>query len=294
MNAAGPFVQSAGFVPGCAGSRFRLLTEPAGRGAAGTVVFVHAFAEEMNKSRRMVARMARLLAGDGWCVVQRDLRGCGDSAGDFGDVRWDDWLHDVRDELAVADPDKPVWLWCQRGGALLAPAALGDHPRAGLLLWQPALSGALHLQQFLRLHAGARIVGSAKADGGVSPLQRLRNGERVEVGGYQLDPALATGLEQASFELPEDYDGRVVWLEVSADPVPALTLPSQRGIERLRERGLLVEAQALGGPAFWQTQEIEDNDALLDATRAAFAAANAPPTAAPAGTHPVEAAGAVR
>jgi exosortase A-associated hydrolase 2 len=279
MNTAGaPFVQSAGFAAGDGGPRFRLVSEPATHPARGTIVFVPAFAEEMNKSRRMVARMARLLAGDAWRVVQRDLRGCGDSAGEFGDAGWEDWVEDVRTELAAA-ADGPVWLWCSRAGALLAAAALPACPHAGLLLWQPVLSGAQHLQQFLRLHAGARIVGSAKVDGGPSPLARLRAGEAVEVGGYVLNPALAGGLERAGFELPDGYTGHVLWFEVSAEAVPALTIPSARAIERLRERGIAIEAQVVGGPSFWQTQEIEDCDALLAATRAALADSGRPATA---------------
>ena len=268
MTPAKAVFQAAGFVPGSTGSRFRLVSEPADRLVRGTVIFVHGFAEEMNKSRRMAARMARLLAADGWRVVQRDLCGCGDSSGEFVDASWAAWVDDIDTELADAATDRPVWLWCLRAGALLAPAVLEERRHVNLLLWQPVLSGAQHLQQFLRLHAGARIVGAASADWGASPMQRLRSGEPVEVGGYQLGPALAMGLEQAVFAVPEHFAGRIAWFELSNDEAPELSMPAARAIERLSGAGLRADTRVLRGPPFWQTQEIEECEALLEQTLA--------------------------
>lgn len=247
---------------GSPGSRFRLVTEPAHGQLVGTVIAAPAFAEEMNKSRRMSARMARLLAEHGWRVVQRDLFGCGDSSGDFGDATWSAWLTDLDDELAMAQASLPVWLWGLRAGVLLATGVLARRLDSNLLLWQPVTSGAQHLQQFLRLHAGARIVGSGKAEGQSSPAQRLRAGQSAEVGGYELNPLLASGMEQASFELPAGFSGRVVWFEVS-DDATRLTPAATRPIERLRARQIGVEAEAICGHPFWQTQEIEENEVLL-------------------------------
>ena len=46
----------------------------------GSILYVHPFAEEMNKSRRMAALQAHGLAQAGYAVLQVDLRGCGESA----------------------------------------------------------------------------------------------------------------------------------------------------------------------------------------------------------------------
>src|SRR5262252_6161920 len=127
MKPAQPLVQSGSFANSSSGGRFRLVSRPSGQSARGTFVFVHAFAEEMNKSRRMAARMARMLAEDGWWVVQRDLRGCGDSTGEFGDATWHDWVLDIGEELAQAS-EGPLWLWAQRAGALIASAAIHARP----------------------------------------------------------------------------------------------------------------------------------------------------------------------
>jgi uncharacterized protein len=281
MTAPGGVVQRAAFVRGAAGSRFQLISEPAHAQPLGSVIAVHAFAEEMNKSRRMCARMARALAGAGWRVVQTDLFGCGDSDGDFADASWAAWQADIDAELARCDDNAPVWLWGLRAGALLACAAAARRPDARLLLWQPVASGAQHLQQFLRLHAGARIVGSAKSASEVSPAQRLRAGIAVEVGGYDLSPALAAGMEQASLDLPESFVGRVVWLEVSGEEAPQLSPAATRTIERLQARQIRVDAEAVRGPAFWQTQEIEECEPLLARSLDAVTRLNASPTDAP-------------
>jgi exosortase A-associated hydrolase 2 len=273
MTMDGPVAQSAGFVAGRTGTRLRLVTQPLERAPRGTVIWVHAFAEEMNKTRRMSARMARLLALDGWCVVQKDLAGCGDSSGEFRDASWQDWIDDLNRELALAPSQQPIWLWCLRAGSLLAPALVQDRPDVNLMLWQPVVSGAQHLQQFLRLHAGARIAGTAANTAPTQPARLLQGGSTVEVGGYELSAQLANAMEGTVLEIPKTHSGRLVWMDVTADVTAAPSPAAQRGAERLQSSGLRVELEVVTGPPFWQTQEIEDCDALLVRTLALMNAA---------------------
>ncbi|HEX6736185.1 MAG TPA: hydrolase 2, exosortase A system-associated, partial [Azonexus sp.] len=77
------------------GQRFCLF-HPAQDGVAkGAVLYLHPFAEEMNKARRMAALQSRALAAAGYDVLQFDLLGCGDSSGDFADATWPAWREDV-------------------------------------------------------------------------------------------------------------------------------------------------------------------------------------------------------
>ena len=172
--------------------------------------------------------------------------------------------------LLTADCAVGARAWWRRV-LFFAAAALAAHPRVNLLLWQPALSGAQHLQQFLRLDAGARIVGSGKSNA-LSPAQRLRDGSSVEIAGYELSPALAGELERASFEVPAHYIGQIAWYEMFAGDEPKLSPAATRVIERLRARGVAVSAQAVCGPAFWQTVEIEESEDLLRQSRGALSA----------------------
>ena len=272
------------FLPTADGQRLCVHHAPAGP-LRGAVLYVHPWAEEMNKARHMAALQSRALAAAGFAVLQIDLHGCGDSSGDFADASWNGWLDDVvlgAHWLQQHHP-APLWLWGLRAGALLATQAapLLAGP-CNFLFWQPATQGKQLLQQFLRLKAAADMQqGDAKAT-----LERARAdlaaGRCVDVAGYSLPSALAQGLDAATLDLPAhgpDRTARVVWLETSTREPAALLPVSSSRIEAWRAAGHAVHAQAVTGPAFWQTQEIEDAPALLQATTAALLA---PATAAPA------------
>ena len=259
--------------PARPGSRFCLHHAPARMPAAGAIVQVHAFAEEMNKSRRMCALQARALAQAGFDVLQFDLLGCGDSSGDFGDATWDDWLDDV--VLAAAwlreRTDAPLWLWGVRAGALIAAeAATRLAEPCNFLFWQAAASGKLVLQQFLRLKAAATL-GDGQAKSILDDTRgKLAQGQAVEIAGYALNPRLAAGLQGAALQ-PPARAGVAVWLEVSSRETPSLLPAGVEAIRRWREAGHDVRASAVRGPMFWQSVETETAPALLEACTAAMA-----------------------
>ncbi|MFN6997975.1 MAG: hydrolase 2, exosortase A system-associated, partial [Aquincola tertiaricarbonis] len=237
------------------------------------------FAEEMNKSRRMVAMQSRALAAQGYAVLCIDLHGCGDSSGELADASWQGWIEDALAAarwLQARHPGLPLWLWGLRTGALLAgaaAAALG--PGCGLLLWQPVIAGKQALQQFLRLQAAADLI-EGKQQGATAALkQQLAQGQAVDVAGYRLPPAVALGLEAATLQ-PLESTASLRWLEVTSRAEPALTPASALALDKWRAAGVPVHAAAVRGPAFWQTVEIEDAPALIDATLAAMATAGAP------------------
>jgi len=253
-------------------ARFCVLHPAVGPAPRGLVLHVHAFAEEMNKSRRMAALQARALSEAGFAVLQFDLLGCGDSAGDFGDATWARWQDDVVWAAGHlrrrAGADAPLWLWGHRVGALLvaeAAEAIGQHTGAApnLLLWQPTGSGKTALQQFLRLKAAAQMLDGGGKGVTESLKRELAAGHKVEVAGYRLHPELAAGLEAATLSPPR-HAARAVWLEVASGEAPELLPASRSALERWRAAGWAVQASAVAGPAFWQTTEIEDAPALIE------------------------------
>jgi len=257
------------FLPAAGGQRFCLFHQPDEPAAErGALVFIHPFAEEMNKSRRMAAVQARRLAAAGYRVLQIDLQGCGDSSGNFGDAAWSAWVEDVK--LACAwlrrRTGAPLWLWGLRAGCLVAAAAARDLAGpVNFLFWQPTVSGKLYLQQFLRLKmAGAMLDGDAK---GLTQLlrQQLSAGGAVEVGGYVLSPALAGGLEQADLALPGGA-GRLEWLELTSMPEASLAPAAQKYLEDWRLAGHRARARVVSGQQFWQTVETTECPALVNAT----------------------------
>jgi len=235
----------------------------------GTFVHVHAFAEEMNKARRMVSLAARALAAQGWAVLLLDLDGCGDSTGDFGDAIWNGWIDDVLFAHRWANEQfrSNCWLWGFRAGCLLAAEAsarLGG--QTPLLLWQPVLSGRLHFTQFLRVKLASEMLTQGEERTGVKTLRaQLAAGTSLEIAGYVLNPSLAASLEQSELRLDRQL-ACVAWLEISADAEPRLSPASETRLSALRERGIPVEATAVTGPQFWQTVEISECPAFIDAT----------------------------
>jgi len=274
---AGPRCEAffAEFGPSAIDRRFCIWHEPSAGETRGVVVHVHPFAEEVNKCRRMAALGARALAERGFAVLQVDLLGCGDSAGEFEDAAWTPWIADVvaAAELAYArvarreggGPD--LWLWGTRVGCLVAAAALQRLPRpAHQLFWQPVVNGRQALQQFLRLKtAGALGMGDPKA-----VLEEVRSdlaaGRAVDVAGYRLSAALSAGLESARVEPAPGQGGRLVWLEVDSRPAPELLPASRSVLAAWQAAGWTCDAAAVAGPPFWSTVEIEDAPLLVRAT----------------------------
>lgn len=256
------------------GARFCVLRRPVGA-VRGAVLYVHPFAEEMNKSRRAVAVAARAMAGAGWAVLQVDLFGCGDSAGEFGDATWSVWVDDVAQagEWLKEKFGGVAWLWGLRAGCLVASEALPRvAPSNGVLLWQPVVSGKQHLTQFLRMKVAGSAIGSSADRTTTQALRdQIAGGEFVEIAGYTVNAALADGLERAELRM-DPTPRRVVWLEVSSSEEPTMTPAAQARISRLNDGGINVESAAVKGEPFWQTTEIAECPALVARTVEAIGA----------------------
>ena len=275
------------FLPATQGQRFCLFyaaeSGSHGGGVRGLVVYIHPFAEEMNKSRRMAALQSRALAQAGFSVLQIDLLGCGDSSGDFGDATWQSWIADVvqgchwlrnrsdKGDAAVDGP--PLWLWGLRAGCLLAAAAANELTEdCNFLFWQPPATGKSLLQQFLRLKAAGGMLGGE----GKGVMDRLRQefsaGSSVEIAGYLLSSELASGLERAALVPPSRMErtSRLEWFELSTRQDAGLSPAAAATIANWQQAGFRVDQHVASGPAFWQTSEIEDAPALLAATSAAL------------------------
>lgn len=261
------------FLPAEPGERFCVLHRPAdGVPVKGGFVFVPPFAEEMNKSRRMASLQARRLAGLGFATLLLDLHGCGESSGDLGEARLTTWQRDIGAAVAwlAGSGYGPVRLWGLRFGALLAASAISEESAgevAGLLLWQPVLSGESQLTNFLRIAAAADMLSSGAGGGSAALRKRLSAGEPLEVAGYTIAPELARALD--GLRLADAALGAtpVEWLEVSADATNRSLPPgAARVVDAWRGRGIAVECEVVAGDPFWTTVEIAECPALIECT----------------------------
>lgn len=256
------------FLPAAPGQRFGLFHPPA-NSCRGAILYVHPFADEMNKSRRMAALQARALAAAGFGVLQIDLYGCGDSSGEFRDARWAIWKQDLASAAAWlhARLGAPVRLWGLRLGALLALDYAHDapHPVAGLVLWQPVLSGSTFLTQFLRLRVAGQMLAGDDGASTAGLRRALAGGETLEIGGYELAPALAAAIDalDAGALMP---NCPVAWFDMVAlegRPLPARSVPVAAA---WRQCGVQLHLQGVAGEQFWAAQEIVESAALIEAT----------------------------
>ncbi|MCC7705164.1 hydrolase 2, exosortase A system-associated [Janthinobacterium sp. GW460P] len=258
------------FLPASGGQRYCLLhLPPPGRTVRGGIVYVHPFAEELNKSRHVAAAQARAFAAAGYSVLQIDLFGCGDSSGDFGEARWDIWHNDLH--LACAwlaqRVNGPLTVWGLRLGALLALdfASRAPLPLARLLLWQAELDGRRVIDRFLRLRLASGMLAGGTREAPGHARAALANGEPVEVAGYLLAPELAHAIDgvSASALLPSVP---VYWLDYRAPEQTAAPLPPLA--REWREQGAVVHLASFGDGPFWHSGELLACPQLLHATRA--------------------------
>lgn len=250
------------------GRRFCVLTRPL-YAPRGGLLYLHPFAEEMNKSRRMAALGALAFAESGWVVLQMDLFGCGDSEGGFGDAEWQDWLNDVTLGWACLESKcrAPLGLWTIRAGSLLAADWLVlQSMHVPLLLWHPATNGRQHLTQFLRLKAASDMLGESDAKAAMAESRaQFREGHSVEIAGYSLAPRMAEGLDAAVLRLPDGFSAPVEIIEVGKKERGASVVLANLS-RSWSEAGVLLNLQVVSGTAFWQTQEIETVPGLIDAS----------------------------
>lgn len=254
------------FLPVDPGERFCLLNTPNGA-VRRSVVYVHPFAEELNKARRMAALQARRLADEGCAVLRIDFLGCGDSSGDFSEGRWPAWKRDVGAAIAYLAErfNAPLTLWGLRLGAVLAAEIAQDGVADHLVLWQPVVSGRQFLTQFLRMRLASEMLAEGAARSATSELAKtLANGETLEIAGYELHPALALALERIELDLLVPAVKRVDWMEIVADASAPVRVAARRVVEAWQGRDIRVHSVV--GEPFWSTVEISECQRLIGIT----------------------------
>lgn len=236
------------------------------------VLLVPPFAEELNKSRRMLALLGRGLAADGIPVLLPDLHGTGDSAGDFRDADWDIWHSNLTTcaQRLMAQGVRRIVLVGLRMGCLLAADWIGDAalPVERLVFWQPVLSGQQLVNQFLRLRLAASVMSGQQRET-IADLRRLLEQHGVvEVAGYEVSNSLIESLDRLALaDLLTNCAVPVHWFEVQAKTGQALPLPVQKLRQQCSDAGLELHLESLISEAFWATLEISEIPELVERTR---------------------------
>lgn len=240
------------------------------------VVFVPPFAEEMNKSRKMMALLLNELALSGSSGLLFDLVGTGDSQGELDDTEWSDWIYNLRDVVNFALDvlgAKSISFVALRTGALLLNDYLNGHHGAvinskikAIHYWNPVFNASQFVTQFLRLRLAADMMGEGGEKVTVKQLKaQLEALGQLEVAGYMLNQNLIAGMENARIALPQMHDEFNVWFyEISS--MGKVTPGLQRMIPKVCGDSINQQAFSLEGPQFWSTQEIALCKDLIDMT----------------------------
>jgi exosortase A-associated hydrolase 2 len=255
------------FISGAAGRIFVVSHEPSAP-VARAVLVVPAFAEEMNKSRRLVHETAEALERAGVWTIAPDLFGTGDSEGEFEEARWNVWIDDLRRTLDWARA-----LGAERFGVLMVRlgTALYRDAEAQLattferaVAWQPLLSGAEALRLLLRTKIMAIRMAGGTAPSLEALLQSLLTGaEPMELGGYLVSPQLAAAIQRAAGAIMES---RAVREGMSVEIEPAASAARSAATEETAAGGSVWTRVRIPGERFWLAVEPRPIPALVEAT----------------------------
>lgn len=267
----------ARYLEGVRGRLFVVLREPAGRRGGACVLLVPPFAEELNKSRRMLTELALSLADRGIATVMPDLYGTGDSEGEFRDADWEVWTRDLL--VAASWASSRDWsvrsmlairLGCPLGADA---AALLPEPLERCVYWQPVADGQRFTTQFLRLRVAASMMADQKET--VSELrERIDAGECIEVAGYECPPRLFAAIDRLTPDrVAHQRLGRLHWIELVRDKASSPSAASMRTVEASRTRVPALEFETAVGEPFWAATEIVVIPDLVARTTELLAAA---------------------
>jgi exosortase A-associated hydrolase 2 len=265
---------TAQFLDTACGRIFVVLRRPPGAPRA-CVLVVAPFAEEMNKSRRMITLLAAQLAQRGVATVIVDPFGTGDSEGEFEAADWQRWKQDLRDAAQWCESQGArvtSLLGIRLGCALAAEFANESLAVSSTVFWQPVLDGSRFLDQFLRMRVAASMMEADNRESTADLRRRFAAGESLEVAGYMISARLAAQLDQV--RLPPQLTarlGQVHWHEVVRAPDVPPPAVSTRAVEQARAAGLEVNLHAIGGEPFWSSVEIVTNTVLVEQSAAALA-----------------------
>jgi len=272
------------FIPSTHGRLFSLFYTPTQTHDAGAnyaILYFPPFAEELNKSRRMVSLQAGQFSHAGYAVLVVDLFGTGDSEGDFSAASWEIWQQNMELALNWLEDkgfDRFIF-WSLRSGVFLALQtaafllARDSNALAKFIFWQPTVQGDMLMTQFLRLRMAADFLVSGNQNNGndnITPTtirQKLSQGHNVEIAGYSVSPELLQSIDGLNLKTLKPAAGsKVVWFEILPTETRTISPNTQGIVKDWRSENIEIETVTVVGKPFWNSLEIMQLPELLEAT----------------------------
>ena len=234
------------------------------------IIYIAPFGEEMNRSRALVAKQARLFAQQGYSCTVFDFFGTGDSQGELRHATLDLWLQNIQTVLShlKAKADVPVVFWGVRFGGLLALEFVNqsviETPR--LVLWQPIISGKKYVTQMLRLRIASQASKGLNTETTDQIRDRLSQGEEIDVAGYPFNATLINQIEERDIKNFSSLTGATIdWFEFSVDNQPVSRAISN-AINTINQQGNQTRLHEFASPPVWLLQKRHDSPELLEKT----------------------------
>jgi pimeloyl-ACP methyl ester carboxylesterase len=230
-------------------------------------VVVHPFAEEKKSAHRTLVELSRRLYKNGFPVLMFDLRGCGDSEGDFASVRLHQWTEDVETAVTCLKSYAPLsgvnLIGLRFGAYLVACHALQYGDISGYILIEPILQPLDYLRKSLR----QKLMKELCTNGCVTSsrdglLNALWNDTGVDFDGYEIGSGLYRDLTKAQNK--QDMAGllkninRGLLVSVSMNGKAG---KSVRGIRVLKPEMAWITVQM---ELFWNKVDDADSEKLID------------------------------
>lgn len=265
----------AEFKPFASGRLFCLRVAQKDSHPSRVVLVVPPFAEEMNKSRKMMSLLLAETASDTTGGYLFDLYGTGDSEGDFCLATWDLWranLIDMLDFIAAQKGGEQISIVAIRTGALLVNSVLAEkndasHKINSIHYWNPVFNASLFIAQFLRLKLAANMMRNKGPKVGVKELrQQLQDEGELEVAGYTLNQDLIEGMENSAISLHPSLSRLALhFYELSS--LDQITPGLMKKITEVGGAADLRFTHVVDGAQFWSTQEVSICEPLLSVTK---------------------------
>lgn len=222
--------------------------------ARPAVVFCHPFAEERKCAHRIMVECARALCTQGIDVLRFDLRGCGDSEGEFGQATLSGWLNDLDVALQWLNQThhaKAVGLLGLRLGAALVAQCAEQHPEVRWLgLWEPITDGAQYWRLSLRRQQIRQAITETVGQASSLPGRLETCPTNYDLDGYEVSDAMRQEVEQLSLlKQSRSFADRVWIAQISASPRASRNhLALQQAYQAA---GGQCELEAVMGEPFW-------------------------------------------
>lgn len=237
----------------------------------GAVVVCSPLLGEFARNYRREVLLARRLMDLGFAVLRFHYRCTGNSDGDAVDLTFDSMVEDALgsvEQIRVDAPAGPLFLLGTRWGALVAASAASRHADAAVVLWEPLLDAAAFYKDAFRSLLVRQLRSGAQQPPTRKELEeRLRAGVPVDAVAYRLEPALYGSSIERSLEGELGSDPRRM-LVVQVGPTGTVRPELVRRVERWREVGLDVDAEAArGDESWWLVDENFDDESKRAVTR---------------------------